>query len=208
MSAKIRILLLATAGILLGWWFWPVQPSYANFPPTATGPWVAFGDSLTAGYGAEPGHDYPALVGRKLGVEIKNFGQYGDTTRNGLDRVETVAKLNPRVVLLCLGGNDALQQLPPAQTFSNLAAMIDRLQQQGAFVVLIGIRSTTIRDQNAGRFKRLAREKNVFYVPNILAGVLTHPQLMADYVHPNDQGYEVIAERVGKVLRPLMDRLK
>src|ERR1043165_3166335 len=94
MSAKIRILLLATAGILLGWWFWPVQPSYANFPPTATGPWVAFGDSLTAGYGAEPGHDYPALVGRKLGVEIKNFGQYGDTTRNGLDRVETVVKVN------------------------------------------------------------------------------------------------------------------
>src|SRR6266446_10233470 len=167
-------------------------------PPRATGPWIAFGDSLTAGYGAEPGHDYPTLLGRRLGVEIKNFGHYGETSRNGLDRVESVAALNPRVVLLSLGGNDALQQLPPEQIFRNLAAIIGRLQQQGAFVILIGIRSTTIRDKNASRFKKLARETRVFYVPDILAGILTHPQLMSDYVHPNDKGYEAIAGRLEK----------
>src|SRR5438874_9057004 len=118
MSAKIRNLILATVAVLLAWWLWPARFSYANFPPRATGPWIAFGDSLTAGYGAEPGHDYPTLLSRKLGVEIRNFGQYGDTSKDGLDRVEAGAGLNPRVVLLCLGGNDALQQLPRSQTFS------------------------------------------------------------------------------------------
>jgi len=208
MSAKIKCLILATVAVLLAWWLWPARPSYANFPPTATGPWIAFGDSLTAGYGAEPGHDYPTLLSRRLGAEIKNFGEYGDTTRTGLDRVESVARLQPRVVLLCLGGNDALQQLPREQTFRNLAAIIDRLQQHGTFVVLIGIRSTTVRDRNASRFKRLAREKGVLYVPNMLGGVLAHPDLMSDYVHPNDQGYEVIARRLEKAVRPLMPKLK
>jgi acyl-CoA thioesterase-1 len=74
--------------------------------------------------------------------------------------------------------------------------------------VLIGIRSATFRDKNASWFKQLAHEKHVFYVPNILDGVLTHPNLMSDEVHPNEKGYAFIAERIANELQPLMPQLR
>lgn len=181
---------------------------YVNFPPTAAGPWIAFGDSLTAGYGAEAGNDYPTVLGKKLGVPIENAGRNGETSKDGLNRVEALAQRNPRVVLLCFGGNDALQQVSREETFSNLGSIIDRLHHQGTFVVLLGIRSATLRDKNASWFKQLAREKHVLYVPNILDGVLTHPDLMSDEVHPNDKGYALIADRIAQVLQPLLPQLR
>ena len=81
--------------------------------------------------------------------------------------------------------------------------MIDAFHQSGAFVVLIGIRSASVRDKYSAEFKSLAKDRHVLLVPNILAGVLGKPDLMSDYVHPNDQGYAVIAERLEKVLEPL-----
>src|SRR5688572_14945280 len=111
MSARKLWILLGTAcaaGLLL--FFLRGRADYANLPPVATGPWVAFGDSLTAGFGASEGSNYPVVLGRRLGVTIANFGKGGETTADGLNRVEEVAKLAPRVVLLCFGGNDSLNQ--------------------------------------------------------------------------------------------------
>lgn len=193
---------------VLGWWLWPTHVSYVNLPPKSNGPWIAFGDSLTAGYGADAGHDYPSLLGKDLGVSIENAGHNGETSQDGLNRMETIAQRQPRVVLLCFGGNDALRQLPREETFANIGTIIDRLQQQGTFVVLLGIRSATLRDKNESWFKDLAKQKHVLYVPNILEGVLTHPNMMSDEVHPNDNGYAFIAERIGKVLEPLMPQLR
>jgi acyl-CoA thioesterase I len=207
--SAILLLTLGTAVTLAVWWLlWPERVAYTNFPPPANGSWVAFGDSLTAGYGAAPGNDYPTLLGQRLGINIVNLGQSGATTGDGLRRLEQVTRLNPRVVLLCLGGNDGLQQVPRAQTFGNLAAIIDHLHQQGAFVVLIGVRSATVRDKSASYFRELAREKRVLYVPDMLRGVLGRPQLMADYIHPNDEGYAVIAGRLEKELQPLLPGLR
>ena len=168
---------------------------------------MAFGDSLTAGYGVEPGQDYPNVLSRRLGVIIENHGSAGDTSQDGLNRVEEIVRLNPRVVLLCLGGNEGLRQMSGRQMFANLGAIIDRLHQAGAFVVLIGIRSASLFDKNESGFKKLANEKQVLYAPNILQGLLTDPHLMADSIHPNDKGYEAIADRLEKVLRPLLPRL-
>jgi lysophospholipase L1-like esterase len=202
------LLVVVIVAALAIWWLWPQRISYNDLPPKANGPWVAFGDSLTAGYGAESGNDYPTLLGKKLGFAIENFGRNGETSNDGLNRVEAVTARNPRVVLLCFGGNDALRQIPREETFRNLGTIIDRLEQQGSFVVLIGIRSATLRDKNASWFKQLAKEKHVFYVPNILDGVLTHPNLMSDEVHPNERGYAFIAERIGNELQPLLPQLK
>ena len=179
-----------------------------NFPPTAIGPWVAFGDSLTEGYGASEGNNYPALLGSRLGVRIINKGRSGDTTAEGLTRVEEVLQLQPRVVLLCLGGNDSLNQESKKQTFANLAAIIDSLRQNGSFVVLIGIRSASLRDRNESYFRQLADEKQVLYIPNILKGVAFKPIYMSDAIHPNDEGYKQIAIRLEKVLRPLLPKLQ
>jgi acyl-CoA thioesterase I len=193
---------------LLTYAFWPARRwDWRNFPPTAAGPWVAFGDSLTQGTGAGNG-GYPALLGPRLGVTLQNLGVAGETTADGLRRVAEVEALQPRVVLLCFGGNDVLCGQSREQMFANLGAMIDRLHAQGSFVVLIGIRGAgALRDANAAGFRQLAEEKQVMHIPNLLDGLLGTPSLMSDYVHPNDAGYEKIAARLELQLRPLLGRL-
>ncbi|MBG86749.1 MAG: arylesterase [Verrucomicrobiales bacterium] len=202
------------AGILLvlagGWlFFWNSAPGeYRNLPPANTGPWVCFGDSLTEGYGAVRGKDYPSLFAQKLGTKVVNLGVSGNTTADGLARIDSAIKLKPRVVMLCLGGNDTLQQIPREQTFANLATMIDRFHRSGSFVVLVGVRSASIlRDKNAEHFENLAKEKNVFYIPNILDGVFGQPALMSDKIHPNGDGYEKIAHRLEEELKPIQGLL-
>ena len=192
---------------LVAWFLFRPGADYANLPPTASGPWVAFGDSLTEGFGATAGNDYVAVLGRKLGVSIRNLGKSGETTSDGLNRIQEVAQLSPRVVLLCFGGNDSLNQESRTQAFVNLGRMIDRLHQGGSFVVLIGIRSASLRDQNEKHFAKLAREKRVLYVPDMLRGLVFKPVYMSDAIHPNDAGYQKIAERLEKKLRPLLPKL-
>lgn len=183
-------------------------PTYKNFPPTAAGPWIAFGDSLTSGFGAAEGNDYPTLLSRRLGIPIQNSGVPGNSTPDGLSRLDQILPLQPKVVLLCLGGNDGLQSLPSEQTFANLASIIDQLHQGGTFVVLIGVHSASLRDKNSGRFKKLASEKQVFLIPDILDGVLGSPSLMSDQIHPNEAGYQKIAERLENKLAPLLPQLR
>ena len=209
MSVK-RLLQIVTALVcaaMLLWWLRSRPGTYVNLPPSASGPWVAFGDSLTEGVGAGSGNDYPTLLGRVLGVTITNLGRSGHTTADGLGRVEEIAGLDPRVVLLCLGGNDSLNGQPRAQTFANLASIIDRLHRAGSFVVLIGVRSASLRDHNEERFAQLAKEKQVFHIPDILKGVVFKPVYMSDAIHPNDAGYQRIAQRLANELRPLLPGL-
>lgn len=181
---------------------------FRNYPPKATGPWIAFGDSLTSGYGASQGKDYPTLLGQKLGVAIENHGVPGQTTGQALGRVDSAARQAPRVVLLCLGGNDGLQSIPRETMFKNLSDLINSFHAEGSFVVLIGVRSATLRDKNEDGFEELAERKRVLYISNILDGVFTDPRYMSDQIHPNDAGYDKIAERLAKQLRPLMEKLK
>jgi len=208
MTLRKLLWILATAFVAIAayWWF-NRAPAPVNLPPGATGPWVAFGDSLTEGIGANEGQSYPAILSRSLGVPILNLGVSGDTTDGGLKRLDRLAEQSPRVVLLCLGGNDGLNQVPRTRTFANLAAIIDRLLAEGSFVVLIGIRSASLRDSNEKHFARLAREKRALYVPDMLRGLAFKPIYMSDAIHPNDEGYKRIAERLEKVLRPLLPEL-
>lgn len=210
MTISRRTLMLGALGALavLIYAFWPGRRwDFQNLPPTATGPWVAFGDSLTLGTGAGNG-GYPALLSARLGVTMQNLGVAGETTADGLRRLADVEALKPRVVLLCFGGNDVLRGQPREQMFANLGAMIDRLNAQGSFVVLIGIRGATLlRDANAKGFAELAEQKQVMHIPNLLDGIIGTPSLMSDYVHPNDAGYEKIAARLEQELKPLLAKL-
>jgi len=194
---------------VVAWLLKPAGPrSFRNLPPTGHGDWIAFGDSLTSGYGASEGMDFPSQLTRRLGITIRNFGAPGDTTQGALSRLEAAAKSQPRVVLLCLGGNDGLQQMSRDQMFRNLGVMIDRFHSGGAFVVLIGVRSATVRDKNDKPFEELARAKKVLLVPNVLDGLLTDPRLMSDTIHPNDAGYERIAEKINRALTPILEQLR
>ena len=206
-TRKLGVALALLCIAALCWWFLRPGIGWTNFPPTAKGPWVAFGDSLTEGFGASDANDYPAVLGRRLGMSISNLGRSGETTSDGLKRVDDVARLEPRVVLLCFGGNDSLNQHSRKETFANVASMIDRLHQAGSFVVLIGIRSASLRDYNEEHFAKLAKEKRVLYIPDMLRGLVFKPVYMSDAIHPNDAGYQKIAERLEKKLRPLMPKL-
>ncbi len=211
MTSRQIILIIASLLLLaVGYFVYTLfaAPSYTNLPPASRGDWLALGDSLTSGVGASEGRDYPSVLGSRLGVKILNYGTPGHTTADGLGRLGEITRLNPRVVLLCLGGNDGLRSVPLDETMANLGSIIDRLHSTGAFVVLIGVRSATMFDKNEKAFAGLAREKQILYVPNILKGVFSDPRLMSDTIHPNDEGYAYIANRLEAALLPILTKLK
>jgi len=168
---------------------------------------VAFGDSLVTGNGSTNGNDFVSVVSKDLGIFIINAGVPGNTTMDGLARLETdVLSQKPDVVIVLLGGNDALRQVPEVQTFENLSKMIDQIQRAGAKVLLLGVRGGIFGDRYKENFDRLAKEKKLVYEPNILNGIFGHSNLMSDGIHPNDKGYKIIAERVGTELRKLITK--
>ncbi len=182
--------------------------AYTNLPPTSGTSWVAFGDSLTAGVGADQGKDYPSQLSDILGIPVLNQGVSGETTEDGLKRLPDILALDPRVVLLCLGGNDGLRQVPPEQMVQNLDQIITQLHAHGSFVVLMGVRSASVFDRFGPFFKDLAKRKQVLFVPDVLDGIFSHPQFMSDTIHPNSEGYRRIAEKVAEALGPVMSQLQ
>ncbi len=169
------------------------------------GPIVAFGDSLVYGTGSAGG-GFVKVIEEKIGRQIINLGVPGDTTAEGLKRLEAVIELKPSVVILLLGGNDYLRRVPQNETFANLGSIIECLQGDGAAVLLIGIRGGVLRDNFASRYEELAEKFKVAYVHDVLDDTLGVPKYMDDRVHPNDAGYRVIAERVYPVLVEMIKR--
>ena len=167
---------------------------------------VCFGDSLTQGEGASPGHDYPSLLAQALGQPVINAGVNGNTTRDALERLETdVLSKRPRLVIVEFGANDFLRQLPWRETFANLDAVVQRIQARGAMVVLLGVQPGIVGDAAREEFRQIARARRAAFVPNILDGILTDPSLKSDSLHPNDRGYEKITKRVLRTVKPLLD---
>jgi lysophospholipase L1-like esterase len=164
---------------------------------------VMLGDSLTAGAGASPGKSWPELISEKLGKPIISAGISGDTTGGGLARLQRdVIARNPGTVILCLGGNDLLRRVPGPEILSNLEKIIEQCQDQGAMVLFAGVQGLPLFSSFGSEYKALARKRGVIYVPNILGGILTNRKLMADQIHPNSEGYEIMADRVVNALRP------
>ncbi len=209
-----RRLLLPTAFLaaaLLGLLAW----RHCAWPPIRNlgarpGPIVILGDSLAAGVGSRGGQrGFVTRLSEKLGVEIVNRGVSGNSTQDGLERLETdVLALKPALVILELGGNDFLRRMDPDQTFANLETMIRRSQQEGAAVLVLGVRGGILGRSRGDRFREVARRHQAAYVPDILDGVFAHPALMADSIHPNDAGHEKIAARLEPVLRRLLEKME
>ncbi len=170
---------------------------------TREGPIVAFGDSLVHGTGSSGGGFVP-LLEKHIGRPIENLGVPGNTTADGLERVDEVLALQPSVVILLLGGNDVLRRVDPATTFRNLETLILRLQADGAAVLLVGVRGSLLGDAYAARFAELAARHDAAHVPDVLGDTFGRADYMADQVHPNDRGYALIAERIAPVLADML----
>jgi len=166
---------------------------------------IAFGDSLVEGVGASSGNDLVSLLELSIEKPILNAGKSGDTTKTALARLEQDVLLqNPRIVIILLGGNDALRRVKTEDTFSNLEIMIDQIHERGAAVLLLGVRGGILSDTYKKEFKQIAREKEVSFVSDVLNNIFGHSELMYDAIHPNDRGYAQMAERISPVLQKML----
>lgn len=163
---------------------------------------LAFGDSLTHGNGAAPGHAYPDILGRLLDQEVINAGVPGEVTAEGLKRLPGVLERHqPTLVLLCEGGNDFLRRHDPNDTRRNLKDMITRIKATGADVVLIGVPKLGFGLDVPEFFAELAKEAAVPYEGQILLDLLDDNDLKSDAIHPNATGYRLMAEAIYAVIQ-------
>ncbi len=175
---------------------------------------LAFGDSLYAGYGLKRGESLPddietLLRRRGIDARVTNAGVSGDTTSAGAKRLAFALDGLPRkpdLVLLGLGGNDVLRQIPVAETRANLVAMLDELRRRDIAVVLTGMRAPpNLGPDYATRFDaiypELAKTYGAAIDPFVLAGVLGNRTLMLpDGIHPNAKGVDVMAARIAPLV--------
>ena len=178
---------------------------------------VAFGDSLTAGFGADPGFSYPDFLQKdldRLGLQwrVVNAGVSGDTTTDGVNRLPEVLAYKPRIVILEFGGNDGLRGLPLSTTRANLEQMIRALEGAGARVILAGMTLPPnygpdyIRGFEAN-YSELSKKYRLALIPFLLENVALHRNLMQrDGIHPTGPGNEGVAETFLKYLKPMLGR--
>lgn len=162
---------------------------------------ICFGDSVTFGYGAASGEDYPAYLRKLTQVPVINAGVDGDTTFLALGRLENdVLAKNPRLVIVEFCGNDFIKKIPRQDTVNNLSKIIDRIQEKGAMVALVDISSGMFLQEYRNAFKKLAVEKGAIFIPVVLSKIITNPAMKSDFLHPNGRGYKIIAGRIYKVI--------
>jgi len=177
---------------------------------------VAFGDSLTAGYGLAPDESYPSLLQKKLvadgyNYEVVNAGVSGDTSAGGLRRLDWALDGDVRIVILELGANDVLRGLPVQQMKDNLSQIIQRAKAKGAQVLVGGMEAPTnagseYRLATHGAFFEVARKEQVPLMPFFLEGVAGIESLnQQDGIHPNQEGTRIVADNVYRALLPLLD---
>lgn len=203
MNKYLLGLVFLGVALIAGFYFLLPKTAVTNYPSEGTDI-IAFGDSLIYGTGASEGRDFVTLLSRKTGKPIINLGVPGNTTEDGVARLSTLDRYNPKIVILLLGGNDRLRNVPRETTFSNLERIIENLHQRGAIVLLLGIRGSILNDQYRDKFDRLHEKYKTAYVPDVLEGLFGTREFMADQIHPNDAGYARIAERIAPVLEDLL----
>ena len=180
---------------------------------------VAFGDSLTAGLGLPDNASFPAQLETALkaqgkDVSVVNAGVSGDTTSAALQRLDWAVPQDASAVIVELGGNDALQGIPPEGTKANLAKIIEAVQAKGLPVLLAGMEAprnmgTAYVDAFRAIYAELAAKYNVVFYPFFLDGVALDDSLMqSDGIHPNAKGVAKIVEQIMPKVDELLAQVK
>jgi lysophospholipase L1-like esterase len=164
---------------------------------------ICFGDSLTFGTGAVAGMDYPSQLSKMILKPVINAGVPGDTTASALTRLQRdVLSRAPDVVLITLGGNDLKNGVAKDIAFKNLKRIVETIQGQGARVIIGGLRFP-LRDRGFARgYKDLADQTGAVLIPDIFKDIIGHRRLMSDPIHPNGNGYKIMAQRFLEALPP------
>ena len=164
---------------------------------------VCFGDSLTHGTGAGKGMDYPSQLSELMDRPVINAGVPGDTTARALKRLDRdVISKNPDIVLITLGGNDLKNGVSKNIAFRNLKKIVDSIHSSGATVIIGGI-EFPFRDRGFGKgYLELAEQTGAMLIPNIFEGIMGNSTLMSDPIHPNDTGYQMMAQKFYEAMQP------
>ena len=176
---------------------------------------AAFGDSISAGFGVEPGKSYPDDLQKLIDqagykYRIVNLGVSGDTTADGVERLPSVLAVHPAIVIVEFGGNDGLRGQPVTSSKANLATMIEAFRKSGARVVLAGMSLPRNYGPEYIRpfeqmYADLAKQYKVTLIPFVLEGVGGNPSLtQPDGIHPTAEGAVIVARVVMKYLQPLL----
>jgi acyl-CoA thioesterase-1 len=191
-----------------------VTPNIATGKPKI----VAFGDSLTAGFGLAEKESYPYLLQKKLeadgyNYEVVNAGISGETSLGGLERVDWVLEQeNVQILILELGANDLLRGLPVAKMKDNLARIIKKAQAKKITVLLCGMLAppsvgAQYQREYTNAFPDLATEHKVAFLPFLLENVALNKDLnQADGIHPNARGEIIMTENIYKALQPMLKK--
>ncbi len=191
------------------------RPSLAQDPRPRL---VCFGDSLTAGYGTDPGESYPDDLQRLLDssgqhLRVVNEGISGNTTKDGLARINRVLALHPALVVVEFGGNDGLRGIPIADTRANLDQILGTLQRSGTRIALAGITLPPSYGQDYVHqfdetYTVLAKKYRVPLLPFILKGAYNVPgMIQADNIHATAKGNVVVAHNILDLIQPLLRHL-
>lgn len=169
---------------------------------------VALGDSLTFGYGAKKGEDYPSVLGGLTGWNIDNMGVNGDTSEDVLARLEAVIAKKPKLVLLGIGGNDVLRKVSPTHTQSNIDSIIKNLQENAIAVVLIAQPHLSIsalfgKASDNPIYKEIGKRWSIPVFSQAWSDILSNEALKSDKIHANALGYELFAKQLFAFLQKI-----
>ena len=163
---------------------------------------LAFGDSLTFGTGAAEHESYPAQLEKLIGRRVARAGVPGEATAQALARLPAALDEHaPRLLLLCIGGNDFLRRLGNGQAESNVREMVKLARSRGVEVLLIGTPEPGFSVTPPAFYAGIAQQFALPYEAAVIGEVLRDNGLKSDPIHPNARGYGVIAERVAERLR-------
>ena len=176
------------------------QPALSQLPDNAV--ILAFGDSLTSGVGAPPGSSYPEVLETLIHRKVIKSGISGEVTGEGVVRLPGELSVHkPKLVLLCMGGNDILRKMDLEKTSNNIRQMVQMIRDSGAEVVLIGVPKPGLVLSIAPFYKKISKDTGVPLEGLLLADILADNKLKADAIHPNAEGYRLLAQGIAAFLR-------
>ena len=191
---------LRWAVIALALWGCGERPRLERLPHDAV--LLAFGDSLTFGTGAAEDQSYPAQLERLIARRVVRAGVPGEVSAQALERLpQALDEHAPRLLLLCIGGNDFLRRLGNAQAERNVREMVKLARSRGIGVLLIGTPEPGFSVSPPAFYAVIASEYRLPYEGTIIGEVLKERALKADPIHPNARGYQRIAERIAQTLK-------
>lgn len=178
---------------------------------------VTLGDSLTEGYGVEEEDNYPSqlekkLIGDGLEVEIINKGVSGDTTEDTLMRIDEIVDIEPDIVILAIGSNDALRALSVEKAKKNIINIIEKLEEHNVKILFCGMRLPPVRGFKYSRefkemFIKISEDYDVVFMPYFLGDVAIRADLnIDDGIHPNKEGYTVIVDNLYPYFKKLIKK--